>query len=288
MQNSPPWEFHFSHLLARLAKDNCGYIDWEPYMPMFFTKIIRGLQLQIGKGDYSLEICVNGKVIDVEGTTVLLANTLGANSSVQRRICDLFGALESYFHPSNIGRWTDKLLNFIQRLALAVCQRVHKERHRKPDWQTPTNEAFSLTDADLEAFVKSLLPCALSAMYSKHRADLAVNLIRCLAQLSPQVVIEPLMEKLEDSLETLIEPHRLIQTMNCLVGVIMPLTKLPEYQHHVIPVMIRLLPGIDSNDIGKTMVILCCQSGFNTHALGGGYFEKKYFHLSRNSFYNHF
>lgn len=35
-------------LLARLAKESPGIVDWKPYLPIIFTHILRSLNLPIG------------------------------------------------------------------------------------------------------------------------------------------------------------------------------------------------------------------------------------------------
>lgn len=35
------------NLLALTASQNVGYIDWEPYIPMIFTRILRSLDLPV-------------------------------------------------------------------------------------------------------------------------------------------------------------------------------------------------------------------------------------------------
>ena len=45
--NSPSWEREMMELMARLANKNIGYIDWEPYLPLMFTRFIRCLNLPV-------------------------------------------------------------------------------------------------------------------------------------------------------------------------------------------------------------------------------------------------
>lgn len=35
------------NLFAITASQNVGYIDWEPYIPMMFTRILRSLDLPV-------------------------------------------------------------------------------------------------------------------------------------------------------------------------------------------------------------------------------------------------
>lgn len=69
--------------------------------------------------------------------------------------------------------------------------------------------------------------------------------------------------RLYPSLESLTEPHRLTQSMNSMVGVILPLVRETSTRHHVITLMNSILPGLDPNDAGKSMVTLQALSLFS-------------------------
>jgi len=60
------------------------------------------------------------------------------------------------------------------------------------------------------------------------------------------------------SLETLTEPHRLVACLHCTVSVARSMLAggrwYPEGRLHVIPLMTVSLPGIDPNDIRKSLV----------------------------------
>ena len=60
------------------------------------------------------------------------------------------------------------------------------------------------------------------------------------------------------AMETLIEPHRLIACMNCVVSVVRPMLSAgkwyPEGKLHILPLLNLALPGIDSNDFKKCLV----------------------------------
>lgn len=45
--NSPQWENDMMWLMAGLATYNIGYIDWEPHLPLMFTRFIRCLNLPV-------------------------------------------------------------------------------------------------------------------------------------------------------------------------------------------------------------------------------------------------
>jgi proteasome activator subunit 4 len=45
--NAPTWEGDMMWLMARLAQCNIGYIDWEPHIPLMFTRFLRSLNLPV-------------------------------------------------------------------------------------------------------------------------------------------------------------------------------------------------------------------------------------------------
>lgn len=45
--NAPEWEHEMMDLIAPLANCNIGYIDWEPYIPLMFTRFMRCLKLPV-------------------------------------------------------------------------------------------------------------------------------------------------------------------------------------------------------------------------------------------------
>lgn len=45
--NAPAWEGDMMRLMARLARCNIGYIDWEPYIPLMFTRFLHSLKLPV-------------------------------------------------------------------------------------------------------------------------------------------------------------------------------------------------------------------------------------------------
>ena len=97
--------------------------------------------------------------------------------------------------------------------------------------------------------------------------------------------IEPFFEKksiksyflrVYPALETLTEPHRLIQSLTVLLGVLIPLVRdQPDAQGrsmriHAITLLNQLLPGLDRNDIAKCMatyqvIFWVCICSFFTH-----------------------
>lgn len=99
------------------------------------------------------------------------------------------------------------------------------------------------------------------AVYSRSGAlDISIAL-QNLATLRPAIVIPPLLEKLRTSLTSLTEPHRVTAAMSAVAAVARPMLRgadadYPEGPTHVVPFLMAVLPGLDPNDIKKTLVTL--------------------------------
>ena len=45
--NPAPWEFNMMRLMARLASWNIGYIEWDQYVPLLYSRFVRSLDLPV-------------------------------------------------------------------------------------------------------------------------------------------------------------------------------------------------------------------------------------------------
>ncbi|PVD25485.1 hypothetical protein C0Q70_13141 [Pomacea canaliculata] len=262
--NCPSWESSIVNLLARLAHDNVGYIDWKPYIPMIFTRILRSFNLPVGNQNVSYTR--GNSCYDIYAVSLWLVSMMGDGDLVMQHLEKLFRALNSFFHPSNVGRWSHQLSSFLQMLPAMVVRRLHRERFKKPSWLTPVPESHHLSNALITQFVEMLKPAVFTAMFGKGSCQ--DSAVRHLAMMRPEIITPPLLEKMYPAMETLIEPHRLISCMRCIVAAARPMLSsqkyFPEGPTHAIPLLQLALPGIDPNDLGKTMVTLQMISTFAT------------------------
>ncbi|XP_016892945.1 proteasome activator complex subunit 4A isoform X2 [Cynoglossus semilaevis] len=258
VQNLPSWEVHLVGLFARLANDNIGYIDWDPYISKIFTRILRSLYIPVGTG----QTVVPHNVINAYdiGHVVLWVSSLlgGPSKQTQAQLSGLFNSITSFFHPSNLGRWLVKLMTLLQRLPASMVRRLHRERYKKPSWLTPIPNSHKLTEEDITNFVQSMMQPVLLAMFSKMGSLHAAQALQNLALLRPELVIPPVLEKTYPAMETLTEPHQLTATLSCMIGVARSLVSggkyFPEGPTHMLPLLMRALPGVDPNDFSKCMI----------------------------------
>uniref|UniRef100_A0A8C2WJH7 Proteasome activator subunit 4 n=1 Tax=Cyclopterus lumpus TaxID=8103 RepID=A0A8C2WJH7_CYCLU len=262
VQNLPSWELHLVNLFARLANDNIGYIDWDPHISkvcflFYFQHPLRSLKRLFFS--FVAHAHVWPDIYDLTHGVYFMALLLGGPSKqAQAQLSGLFNSITSFFHPSNHGRWLMKLMKLLQRLPASVVRRLHRERYRKPTWLTPIPESHKLTEEDITCFVKSMMQPVLLAMFSKTGSLDAAQALQNLALMRPELVIPPVLEKTYPALETLTEPHQLTATLSCMIGVARSLVsggqRFPEGPTHMLPLLMRALPGVDPNDFSKCMI----------------------------------
>uniref|UniRef100_A0A3Q3GH33 Proteasome activator Blm10 mid region domain-containing protein n=1 Tax=Labrus bergylta TaxID=56723 RepID=A0A3Q3GH33_9LABR len=268
VQNQPSWEGHLVNLLARLANDNIGYVDWTPYIPTIFTRILRSFNLPVGVSQMVAPRYLTNSYDT--GHLVLWITALlgGPGNPAQKELTCLFNSIASFYHPSNHGRWQARLMRLLQRLPASVVRRVHRERNADPSWITLVPESQRLTDEDLQDFTRSLIGAALLAMFSKTGSTDAAYALQNLALLTPELVIPPVLEKMYAAMETLTEPHTLTATLSCMIGMarslVSPNNRYPEGRAHVLPLLMGSLPGVDPNDFSKCMITFQFIATFTT------------------------
>ncbi|XP_062464948.1 proteasome activator complex subunit 4 isoform X1 [Pezoporus occidentalis] len=268
VQNLPQWEGHLVNLFARLATDNIGYIDWDPYVPKIFTRILRSLNLPVGSNQVVVPRFLTN-AYDVGHAVMWITAMMGGPSKlVQKHLSGLFNSIASFYHPSNNGRWLNKLMKLLQRLPSGVVRRLHRERYKKMTWLTPVPESHKLTDQDVTDFVECIIQPVLLAMFSKTGSLEAAQALQNLALMRPELVIPPVLEKTYPALETLTEPHQLTATLSCVIGVARSLVSggkwFPEGPTHLLPLLMRALPGVDPNDFSKCMITFQFIATFST------------------------
>ncbi|XP_071649143.1 proteasome activator complex subunit 4B [Temnothorax longispinosus] len=257
--NGPQWENDMMCLIARLAAFNIGYIDWEPHVPFMFTRFIRCLNLPV---TYKQTPNTLNHKMEMSSISMWIVATLGNGTSTQMYLEKFLKTIETYFYPANFGRWVGKLKELLVKLPYHFIIRLHAERYAKSTWETPIPDTYKLTDSDVDAFVKSVLPVAMTAMFNKFCINDACQALQHLATMRPSLVIPDMLERMQSTFDSLTEPHKLTASMICMVAVARPMVQgsrninkgyvYSEGPMHVLPLLFSLLPGIDPNDVGKT------------------------------------
>ncbi|XP_029642324.1 proteasome activator complex subunit 4 [Octopus sinensis] len=264
--NSSGCEYSLVSLISRLAYDNIGYIDWSPHIPRVFTRFLKGFNLPVGNSKNATQ---SNNTVDINAYVLWIISMIDKNnSSVQEHIDKLFETLKTFYHPSNTGRWNLKLSNLLVTFPRLFIKRLHRERVAPKSWKTPVPQSHKLTEDDITKFVLSIKPVVFMAMFGKYGMHDASVALKHLACLRPEIILPAFLERMYPAMETLTEPHRLIACMTCIVGVCRPMLQstkwYPEGRLHVLPLLNLSLPGIDPNDVKKSLVTFQMVSTFVT------------------------
>ncbi len=185
------------------------------------------------------------------GRKVDSQHTCLAGSKALDHLARLIMSCETFFHPSNYGRWTLTLTAFIQDLTWEFTKRWKAEE--KADCRTP--QAWRLTPAIKVEFVKTIRTVALLSMFAKDAASMSAtrSALRSMSILEPDLIIQPIIERAIPSLQGLEETHRTTAVLKALSGVSRAMLMRPIGRVNITALLELSLPGIDMNDPGKTV-----------------------------------
>ncbi|VDN07657.1 unnamed protein product [Thelazia callipaeda] len=135
----------------------------------------------------------------------------------------LIKCVESFLHPLHEGVHTPTLQSFLDALVSEMVRRVRTERVRsKTINKVP--QKMRLTDEQIEWFVTTLLPSVLYSVFSTTETSVS-NIMRNLAFLAPQLVLPRCLDLVYPSFSTITKPHRLKQSLECIVEICVPLVR---------------------------------------------------------------
>ncbi|XP_059053279.1 proteasome activator complex subunit 4-like [Achroia grisella] len=247
-------------VFAGLTKRNPGAVDWTPYVAAMFTRFLHALNLPVSYKDMQF---TRNHSLEMKQVARWIVWAINPDGVVLKHLRSFLAGVESYLHSANSGRWSYKLRDLLRKLAREFLNRVRREREKRftESWENQTPESFKLRDEDITEFVNILLGPTVQAVYSRSGSLDIFMALQNLATLRPNIVVPPLLEKLRTSLTSLTEPHRVTAAMSAVASVARPMlrgreTGYPEGQTHVVPFLMAVLPGLDPNDIKKTLVTL--------------------------------
>ena len=254
VQNGPSWEKHFVNLFARLAHNNIGYINWDDCVDTLFTRVLRALALPVGKLQPTTGLA---NQMPIDSACLWIISMIGGSATVKifKNLKLLLKASETYYHPSNLGKWSTNLLQFLQSITAKFVNRVFRERYKVRKWEPAIPNSHLITDENIEEFVVLLQPVTLLTLYSKLGAAAASKVLQQLAHLRADLVLPSLLDKTYFALGTLTEPHQVRACLSALCSVISPaIRNYPPMRKHVVPLLFQCLPALDPNDFPKSTI----------------------------------
>ncbi|CAF2908164.1 unnamed protein product, partial [Rotaria sp. Silwood2] len=252
--SNPLWEQNMINIFSFVAWYNIGYIDWEPWLSNIFTRILKNFSLPVA----NVQVLSQIQNYSTSITATWIVAMMGNGSLCLQYLKDLFTAIKSFYHPSNTGDFQLNLVSFLSQLAQTFVDRVHLERKSDPIWHFNPPESYRITENDITDFVNCVKECVFISIFNKAHLEEAAKACQFLSMLRPELIVPPLVELLFSSINSMTEPHRFTSIVTCLADMARQIVRqTPEFsqgQTYVLPLLMAVLPGIDSNDYKKTAV----------------------------------
>ncbi|KAL8903578.1 MAG: hypothetical protein Q9207_003829 [Kuettlingeria erythrocarpa] len=281
MNRSRVFDTAFLDLLSRLARDSlvsanisfsdCGIYTQEQ-TSLIFTAILRMLDIPVGQATSPY----SGSVDLGAGLAILLERDakkhpiahhiarwiimslspacLNSPTSILDKLEGLIQAVETFFHPSNSGGWTKTLHQLVYYLADFFVMRWNREK--SGEMEMP--EERKLNDPLKRRFVLCLREVVFMGIYSKSGSamNFALSTLQGLAYLEPGLILPGALQRIYPSMQGLVEVHRTTSSLRALQVLSRIMVRAKGFRCHVTTMLGLALPGIDANDLEKTLYTL--------------------------------
>lgn len=166
----------------------------------------------------------------------------------------LIQAVETFFHPSNSGSWTRTLAQLVFYLADFFVMRWNRERNG--EMEVP--EERRLNEPLRKRFVLCLREVIFMGIYAKSGTAMSYSLstLQALAFLEPDLILPGALQRIYPSMQGLVEVHRTISSLRSLQILARTMIRTKGYRCHITALLGLALPGIDANDLEKTLYTL--------------------------------
>ncbi|RLV92972.1 Proteasome activator BLM10 [Spathaspora sp. JA1] len=257
--------------LTQLNEDNCSIklgkfgIYTKEQMEFITNTLINSLSIMVEKYSSMKSKYFHGFASMIVFS--MIGDSAAEDEGILYFLQTLTNAIQSYTHPSNTGDWTRP----ISKLVIALVYQFHKRfnSENQPDgfyYNVPAE--VKLTPKVVTEFVKIFLPIVKIGIQSKktNATDDYISTLQLLAFLDPNLVLESTLLDIYESLEGVISTHRVSIALRSIDTLSRFLVSTPIYRVHVTRLLTLSLPGIDSNDLEKTLQTLECFAGIANYA----------------------
>lgn len=186
----------------------------------------------------------------------LLIYSLAGDESLQSggvmdNIEGLIHAVETFCHPSNNGPWTRNILHTVELLLELFVLRWNMQI----SGESKVPKDRYLTENVKRRFVLALRNVTFMGIHSKSASVVSSSLeaLQGLAYLAPDLILPRLLKEVYPSLRGLVETHRTISSLKALTILTRIIAKHPRYAIHLTTLLQLAIPGIDPNDLNKTV-----------------------------------
>ena len=275
---SKVFDITFLDLLSRLARDSlpAPNVPFSAYgiftkdqSALIFTSVLRLLEIPVGQAlsPYSTEIdATAGLAIFLERdpkkhpvahhiarwiVMSISPASLDGPDSILANLEGLIQAIETFFHPSNSGGWTKKLAQLVYYLTDFFVMRWNREK--SGEMEIP--EDRKLNEKVKRRFVLCLRDVVFMGIFAKSGTamDYSLSSLQSLAYLEPSLILPGALQRIYPSLQGLVEVHRTTSSLRSLQVLSKIMARSKGYRCHVTTMLGLALPGIDANDLEKTL-----------------------------------
>lgn len=275
---SKTFDMTYLDYLSRLARDSlpAEHIPFSQYgiftreqSAMIFTAILRLLEIPVGQSTspYSALVDISsglGIMLDRDARKHPVAHhiarwivmslspaCLESEDSVLSQLEGVIQAVETFFHPSNAGGWTKTLSQLVYYLADFFVMRWNREQ--SGEMEIPPERR--LNEPLKSRFVLCLRDVIFMGIYAKSGTAMTFSLstLQNLAYLEPHLILPGTLQRIYPSLQGLVEVHRTTSSLRALQALSRIMTRTKGYRCHMTTLLGLALPGIDANDLEKSL-----------------------------------
>jgi proteasome activator subunit 4 len=281
VNRSKTFDITFLDLFSRLARDSltAKHVPFSEFgiftsgqTTLVYTAILRLFEIPVGQS-----ISPYSPVVDLSsGLGILLERDtrkhpvshhiarwivmslsptcVESDQSILSLLEGFIQAIETFFHPSNSGSWTKPLAQLVYYLADFFVMRWNRERNGEMD--VPPERR--LNEAIRKRFVICLREVIFMGIYAKSGTAMSFSLstLQSLAYLEPDLVLPGALQRIYPSMQGLVEVHRTTSSLRSLQILARTMIRTKGYRCHITALLGLALPGIDANDLEKTLITL--------------------------------
>ncbi|RPB23271.1 hypothetical protein L211DRAFT_809447 [Terfezia boudieri ATCC MYA-4762] len=278
VNRSKTFDISFLDYFSRLSRDllPASHIGFGPHgiftkdqSDLIFTAILRLLEIPVGMSNSPYSHVVDSSAglahplerdqrkhpfIHSIGRWIVMSLSGKAadhDDSTMHGLEGLIEAVETFFHPSNSGNWSRTLSQLVFYLTDFFLMRWNKEQNG--EMEVP--EDRRLTPELKRRFVLCLKEVTFMGIYSKSENAMTFSLsaLQGLANLEPELILPGALQRIYPSMQGLVEVHRTTSSLRSLGVLAKVLVRTKGFRCHVTTLMGLALPGIDANDLDKTV-----------------------------------
>lgn len=267
VNRSPGVDAHMTTRLGAIAMEhyikiahgkkmaNPGQLYSKDQMKTIFNVLLNSLSIR--KEKYS-----SSKTKFFHGFASAIVFSMNGEKALERggvfeQLETLGNAVESYVHPSNSGEWSRSISKTILALVYQFQKRLNVENEKDGLLHNLPLE-FKLTQKMSDTMIDIFLPKIRIGLQSKKTnvSDDYLAALSLIAQLNPAKVLLYVLLDIYESLEGTLSTHRVVVALRCLEELARYFASTPIFRAHVARLLLMAIPGIDSNDLEKTMLTL--------------------------------